>query len=147
MLAQYLRRVLKLALPVMRASAGLHAGQTRRQVNEECCHLVSAQLLLHKYLAVLVDSVDLKHVLSQVDTNSRKLHGGRPFSVQVVDKRLHFCTSMPLWVGAFIPLLTTSYWNPTPTIYLRNANRGLPAAIVRSRDNGAELLTSVTSLA
>src|ERR1700712_2929527 len=34
-------------------------------------------------LAVLVDSVDLEHVLRQVDANSRKPHGGRP-SVRVV---------------------------------------------------------------
>jgi VIT1/CCC1 family predicted Fe2+/Mn2+ transporter len=96
----------------MRAAAGLHAEQTRRQVDEERRHLVSAQLLLHEHLAVLVDSVDLEHVLRQVDTNSRKLHGGNPFSVQVVDKRLHFGTSMPLWAGAFIPLLTflASLW-------------------------------------
>ncbi len=33
---------LKLACPVMRAAAGLHAEQTRRQVDEECRHLVPA---------------------------------------------------------------------------------------------------------
>src|SRR3990167_4933969 len=96
----------ELARPVMSAAASLHAQQTRRQVDEECRHLAPAQLLLHEHLAMLVDSVDLEHVLRQVDANSRKLHGGRPFSVQVVDQRLHFGTSMPLRVGAFIPLLT-----------------------------------------
>jgi hypothetical protein len=66
----------------------------------------SAQLLLHEHLAALVDCVDLKHVLGQVNADSRNLHGERSFSVQVVYRRLHFGTSMPLWVGAFIPLLT-----------------------------------------
>ena len=55
---------------------------------------------------MLGDSVDLKHVLRQVDANSRKLHNGRRFSIQVVDQPLHFGTLMPLRVGAFIPLLT-----------------------------------------
>jgi hypothetical protein len=79
--------------------------QTRRQVDEERRHLVSAQLLLHKHLAVLVDSVDLEHVLRQVDANSRKLPGGRIFSVRVIDQRLHFGTAMPLWVGGVHPIV------------------------------------------
>ena len=32
-----------------------------------------------------VDPMDLKQVLGQVNTNSRDLHGGYHFSVQVVD--------------------------------------------------------------
>ena len=90
----------------MRAAAGFHPDHARRELREERRHLIWTKLVLHKYLAMLVDSVDLEHVLCQVDANSRKLHSGRPFSVQVVDQRLHFGTSMPLRVGAFIPLLT-----------------------------------------
>ena len=97
---------LGLARPVVCAAAGFHANQARRQVHEERRHLVSAKPRLYQYLPMLVDSVDLEHILGQVDANSRKLHDRRPFSVQVVDQRLHFGTAMPLWAGAFIPLHT-----------------------------------------
>jgi hypothetical protein len=70
---------LELARPVVRTTAGLDADQARRQVDEERGHLVSAQLLLDENFAMHVDPVDLKHVLGQVNTNSRDLHGGCPF--------------------------------------------------------------------
>lgn len=69
---------LQLSTPVVRATASLHANQARRQVEEERGHLIAPQLLLQDRLAVLVDAVDLEHVLRQVDANSRDLHGGRP---------------------------------------------------------------------
>jgi hypothetical protein len=97
---------LDLARPVVCAATGLHPDQARRKIREEHSHLVSAQLLLYEHLGALVDCVDLKHVLGQVNANSRNLHGERSFSVQVVDQRLHFGTSVRLRVGAFIPLLT-----------------------------------------
>lgn len=43
--------------------------------------------------------MDLKHALRQADANSCKRQDRLPFSVQVVDQRLHFGTSMPLRVG------------------------------------------------
>jgi hypothetical protein len=97
---------LDLARPVVCAATGLHPDQARRKIREEHSNLVSAQLLLHEHLAALVDCVNLKHILGQVNADSRNLHGERSFSVQVVDQRLHCGTSMPLRVGAFIPLLT-----------------------------------------
>src|SRR6218665_2446421 len=47
-----------------------------------------------------------------------------PLSVQVVDQHLHFGTSMPLRVGAFIPLLTDRQtplvsWGPAPATMCR----------------------------
>jgi hypothetical protein len=77
----------------------IHPNQALWQGHEKRRHLVAAKLLFHQYLAMLVDSVDLEHVLCQVDANSGKLHDGRPFSVQVVDQHLHFGTLMPLRVG------------------------------------------------
>lgn len=38
--------------------------------------------------------------------------GACPLSVQVIDQRLHFGTSMPLQVGAFIPLFTSNTFSP-----------------------------------
>ncbi len=54
---------------------------------------------------MLVNSVHLEHVLSQVNASSRNPNSGSPFSAQVVDQRLHFDASKLLG-GAFIPLLT-----------------------------------------
>src|SRR3990167_4990752 len=63
----------------MRAPASLHANQARLQVGEERGHLLSLQLLSQHGLSVLINSVDLEHVLGQVDTSGSNLHGGRPF--------------------------------------------------------------------
>jgi hypothetical protein len=63
---------------MMRTTASLNLDQAPRKIHEEDRQLVSAELLLHQYLAVLADSVGLEHVLCQVDAHSRKLHGGHP---------------------------------------------------------------------
>lgn len=71
------------------AAASFHADKARRQVDEEGCHLVAPQLLLQDRFAVLVDAVDLEHILGQVDANSRDLHGGRPSRFRLM--------TPPLW--------------------------------------------------
>ena len=67
----------QLARPVVGTAAGFHADQASWQVHEERGHLVAPYLLLDDWLAKLVDPVQLKHVLCQIDANCRNLHVGR----------------------------------------------------------------------
>jgi hypothetical protein len=69
----------QLACPVMGTAAGLHTNEADRQVGKQFSDLAALQLLLQRRLAALIDRVNLKHVLCQVDTNCRNLHGGRPY--------------------------------------------------------------------
>src|SRR5262245_66501509 len=72
---------LQLTRPVMRATARLHPNQARREIREEARHLRALKLLPEQHLAPLVHTVDLKHVLCQVDAYRFNLHVGRPPSV------------------------------------------------------------------
>jgi len=94
---------------MMSPAACFHADQAWRQVGEEHCDLVSSQLLAQHGLAVLVHAVDLEHVLGQIDTNCRNLHGGRPF-------RFEWSITLPLWhIDAVIGSGRPSHWVRTPS--------------------------------
>ena len=68
---------LQLARPVVGATARFHANQARRQIHEELSHLVTPDLLLDDRLAKLIDAVQLKHILSQIDAYCCNLYIGR----------------------------------------------------------------------
>ncbi|MCY1433408.1 hypothetical protein D9M71_494350 [compost metagenome] len=72
-------KCLQLSCPVMGTSASLHTDQARRQYCKERGKLVTFELLLQYWFPSLVNSVYLKHVFCQIDTNSRKLHEDAPF--------------------------------------------------------------------
>jgi hypothetical protein len=63
----------------MSAGAGLDTNQAGRQVRKEGSNLVALELLPQHGLAALVDSVNLEHVLGQIEADRRHLHGGRSF--------------------------------------------------------------------
>src|SRR5262245_37283054 len=105
---------LQLTRPVMRATARLHPNQARREIREEARHLRALKLLPEQHLAPLVHTVDLKHVLCQVDAYRFNLHVGRPPSVSGE-------YPSPLWhidavgAGASIPLTAAAcvrFWRP-----------------------------------
>jgi len=97
---------LQCAGPVMGTGASLHADQAWRQVREERRHLITPKLLAQHRSAALIDRVYLEHALCQIDANSRNLHGGRPFPVQVVAHTSTLALRCRLRVGASIPLLS-----------------------------------------
>ena len=76
----------------MRAAARLNADQARRQVDEVRRHLRSLELLPQNYLTVIIDAVDLQHVLCQIDAQCCNLHVGRSCPFKWVGKHLHFGT-------------------------------------------------------
>jgi len=71
---------LQFARPVVGAAARFHADQAGRQIDEELCHLLAAQLLLENRLAKLVDAVDLKELFREVNSDGCGLHGERSCS-------------------------------------------------------------------
>ena len=73
---------LQLAGPVVRAATGFHPHQARRKVDEELGNLRAFELLLDHCLAVIINTVNLKHLLGQVDADGSNLHDGRSFCVQ-----------------------------------------------------------------
>jgi hypothetical protein len=64
--------------PIMGRRAGFHANKASRQRLEELDHLVASQLLANDDLPGWVDRMNLKHVLSDVQTDRRNLHGTAP---------------------------------------------------------------------
>lgn len=64
--------------------------QTRRQIAEECSKLFAAQLLAKNHLYPLIDAMNLKSVLGQVNTCRRNLHSGRPILFE-------WLVTLPLW--------------------------------------------------
>ena len=76
----------------MRAAARLNADQARRQVDEVRRHLRSLELLPQNYLTVIIDAVDLQHVLCQIDAQCCNLHVGRSCLFKWVGKHFHFGT-------------------------------------------------------
>ena len=59
----------QLARPVMRRAARLHADKARRELGEEGEDLGPAQRPAHDHLALIVDAVDLEHVLRQIEAD------------------------------------------------------------------------------
>lgn len=68
---------LELAGPVVGTAAGLHANQAGGQIDKETRHLLALERFVEHGLAMLINAVDLKHILGQVDANGCNLHGGR----------------------------------------------------------------------
>jgi hypothetical protein len=74
----------------MGAAASLHANQARRQICKEDGHLRSPQLFAQQDLASLIDAMDLKQVLGQIDSNRCNLHRGRSHFIK-------WLLAFPLW--------------------------------------------------
>ncbi len=72
----------ELARPVVRTGTGFHANQAGCQIGEEAKHLGSLELLAQHCPASVIDSVNLKYGLCQIDSYGRNLHDGRPLSVK-----------------------------------------------------------------
>jgi hypothetical protein len=64
----------KSASPEVGGGARLHADQARRQTPEEGEDLSPADLAADESLPILIDAVDLKDVLGDVETNRGDLH-------------------------------------------------------------------------
>jgi hypothetical protein len=62
------------ACPIVRRSTGLHADQARRQRLEERHHLTAAELLPDDDLLGRINTVNLEHVLGEIQTNRGDLH-------------------------------------------------------------------------
>jgi hypothetical protein len=62
---------LQLATEVMRADAGLHADQARRQVGEPRFHLAARPLLPQHDAAALILANDVERVLADIDADDR----------------------------------------------------------------------------
>jgi hypothetical protein len=60
---------------VVRAAASFDSDQARLQAREERRHLVSLELLAKHCTPVLINTVNLKDVLGEVQTNRRDLSG------------------------------------------------------------------------
>ena len=60
--------------PVMGRSAGLEADKARRQRFEECQHLAAPKLLPDDDLLGRINTVNLEHVLGEIQTNRGDLH-------------------------------------------------------------------------
>lgn len=56
-------------------------------------------------MAALIAFVDLKHVLSHVDSYGRNLNGGRRRRFDVINQYIHSGTSVANRVGASLPLI------------------------------------------
>ncbi len=61
----------KLARPVMCAATGLHADHTGRQQSDKFYQLVTSDLLAQNLLALLVDAIQVKHILCQINSQYR----------------------------------------------------------------------------
>jgi hypothetical protein len=62
----------------MRRRAGFHANKASRQRLEELQHLAASQLPANDDLLGCVDCMNLKHVLSDIQTDRCNLHGAAP---------------------------------------------------------------------
>jgi hypothetical protein len=62
----------------MRTRASLHADQARRQVREEWGDLFTPQLLSKYRFAALINGMQLKHVLRQINADRCNLHLDAP---------------------------------------------------------------------
>src|SRR6186713_3107780 len=82
---------------MMRSRAGLHANGARRQRGHQLMQPGTLHARAHQYcLAVLVDSVDRKNVLGEVDPNEQNSHG-LPLPSELMRVRTsHRGTSLPV---------------------------------------------------
>jgi hypothetical protein len=64
----------QLPRPEMGRGARLHTNQARRQAAEEADELTPAELPADQNLSVLIDTVNLKDVLGEIETNSGDMH-------------------------------------------------------------------------
>jgi hypothetical protein len=64
----------QLTRPEMGGGARLHANQAGRQAAEEADELTSAELTADQNLSIPVNTVDLEHMLCEIETNSRDMH-------------------------------------------------------------------------
>jgi hypothetical protein len=62
---------LELASPVVGATTGFHPDRPGRKMRDECCDLLTPQLLTQHSLPALVRPVNLKYVLGPADANCR----------------------------------------------------------------------------
>ena len=65
----------------MRARAGLHTDDARRQIREERQHLGPSEALANDRRAALRDAVHLKDILGKIKADRGNLHGGRSLSL------------------------------------------------------------------
>jgi hypothetical protein len=63
--------------PVMSTGARLQANEARRQIGKEYRHLLAPQLLAQHRSTPFINSMHLKYVFRQINTDSCNLHGGR----------------------------------------------------------------------
>ena len=64
----------QLSRPEVGGGAGLHANQAGRQAAEEADELASAELTADQNLSVLIDAMNLEHMLGEIETYCRDLH-------------------------------------------------------------------------
>ena len=68
----------QLARPIMRRATGLHADQAGRDLAEKLDDLFAPQLPGNDDLPVLVDAVDLKDILGEINADGANLHVDDP---------------------------------------------------------------------
>lgn len=56
-------------------ATGLHANKAGGQIDKKCRHLLASERFVEHGPAILIDAVDLKHILDQIDTTGCNLHG------------------------------------------------------------------------
>ena len=71
----------QLARPVVRRGIRLDPYQARLQAGKKAHHRAPAQGPAHHWLARVIDAVDLKYVLRNIETNGANLYGGRLLSL------------------------------------------------------------------
>src|SRR5262249_35610420 len=82
-----------LASPIMRAAAGLHADQARRQLGKECQNLIAPELPGDDDLTFAIDAMHLEHLLCKVEPDGGNCRHGRP-SLVIRRQRSLYGTSM-----------------------------------------------------
>lgn len=87
----------------MSATTSFHADHAALEIREERQHLIALQLLPEHRLTPLINTMNLKDLLCQIDAYCRNLYFGRS-SHSVGYCYRHFGTLMPFQGGATIPL-------------------------------------------
>jgi len=64
--------------PEVRSAACFHTDQAQGHIAEKPHYLMALELFLLHRLPALIDPMDLKYVLGQIDADRRNLHRGRP---------------------------------------------------------------------
>ncbi len=71
----------QLARPVMRTGAGFHSNQTGRHIGKETANLLPSQGLSDHRIVSIINAVNLKYILRQIDPDSRYFHVSSPSSM------------------------------------------------------------------